>query len=381
MIHLLHKYDCCGCHACMQVCPKQCILMHADVEGFLYPEVDANVCIECGLCEKVCPMLNRGVPRRPLEVYAVKCADEVRMVSSSGGLFTRLAEQVIAAGGVVFGAKYSAEWIVVHDYTETLEGFAAFRGSKYVQSIVGDTYRQAESFLKAGRRVLYSGTPCQIAALKHFLRKEYDNLLTVDVVCHGVPSPLVWQEYLKSIVSLEENIRFVNMRDKRKGWSSYCINVRTDRRDICVPALKCVYIEGFLRDLYLRPSCYACLFKAGSSGSDVTLGDFWGVAKFHSEFADEKGVSLALVWSERGAEVVHSSKSVVTESTYENAKAFNPSIECSTSEPKMRGLFWKMFEQDGAKAIEAVCRKMRPALFLRMLTKVKSIIRQMIYSK
>ena len=193
MIEITEKYLCCGCAACVQRCPKQCIILHEDHEGFLYPKVDTDNCIDCALCEKVCPILNEGSNRKPLKVYAAINKDEkIRLESSSGGIFTLLAEQTIGEDGVVFGARFDENWQVRLDYTETIEGIAVFRGSKYVQARTENTYQQAEFFLREGRKVLFAGTPCQIAGLKKFLRKEYDNLLAVDFVCHGVPSPKVW---------------------------------------------------------------------------------------------------------------------------------------------------------------------------------------------
>ncbi|GHV67888.1 hypothetical protein AGMMS49928_05970 [Spirochaetia bacterium] len=195
------KTQCTGCHACYAVCPVCCIVMREDAEGFVYPEIEIEKCTKCGLCEKICPALNQGNERRPLHVYAAKNTNEtIRAASSSGGIFTLLAETIINEGGVVFGARFNEQWEVIHDYTETIDGLAAFRGSKYVQSRIGDTYTQARDFLVAGRRVLFSGTPCQIAGLKNFLQKDYENLLAVDLVCHGVPSPAVWRKYLTEVV-------------------------------------------------------------------------------------------------------------------------------------------------------------------------------------
>ena len=169
MIRIIDKKDCCGCHACSNVCPKQCISMQLDEEGFLYPIVDTQKCIDCGLCENVCPIINRGKSRSPINVFAAKNNnEEIRIKSSSGGIFTLLAEKIIIEGGVVFGAKFDKNWDVKHGYTETIEGLAAFRGSKYVQSQIEDNYQKAEKFLKQGRKVLFSGTPCQIAGLKCF---------------------------------------------------------------------------------------------------------------------------------------------------------------------------------------------------------------------
>ena len=202
MIHIESKELCCGCNACFQVCPKHCISMNEDKEGFLYPCVDVNICIDCHLCEKVCPVINQKEHHTPVGVYAAKNKDEeARMKSSSGGVFILLAEKILSEKGVVFGARFDQNWEVVHDFAEDLKGVVEFQGSKYVQSRVGDSYKNAEEFLKQGKRVLFTGTPCQVAGLRLFLRKEYENLLTVDFVCHGVPSPKVWRMYLKEILN------------------------------------------------------------------------------------------------------------------------------------------------------------------------------------
>lgn len=236
MINILDKKDCCGCASCVQVCPKQCISMNEDCEGFLYPKVDSAACIDCGLCEKVCPVINQNEPKEPLAVYAAMNSNEkIRLKSSSGGIFTLIAEQILADGGVVFGARFNENWEVIHDYAETVEGLEPFRGSKYVQSLIGDNYKYAKQFLLEGRKVLFSGTPCQIAGLKKFLCKEYENLLTVEMVCHGVPSPKVWRDYLqyrraqhvvgKNAVSSSIDelpvITGISFRDKISGWKKY----------------------------------------------------------------------------------------------------------------------------------------------------------------
>lgn len=237
MIKVKDKSRCCGCEACVSSCPVQCIDLVMDKEGFLYPQVDVTRCIDCGKCEKVCPELVEAGEGKATGVYAAKNPDdEVRRASSSGGIFTLLAKYVLAENGVVFGARFDKDWNVVHDYTESKEGLGAFRGSKYVQSRTGETFKQAERFLKAGRKVLFSGTPCQIMGLKRYLRREYDNLLTVDFVCHGVPSPLVWRKYIEeTLVRQDEKIQFrptlnhlfsdempliegISFRDKCLGW-------------------------------------------------------------------------------------------------------------------------------------------------------------------
>ncbi|TWV64533.1 Coenzyme F420 hydrogenase/dehydrogenase, beta subunit C-terminal domain [Parabacteroides distasonis] len=325
MVDIKEKNECCGCNACVQRCPESCITMREDNEGFSYPEVDREVCIDCGLCEKVCPVIHQGDKRKPLAVYAVKHKDDkIRLSSSSGGAFTALAESVIDEDGVVFWAKFDEDWSVFHDYTDTKEGLAAFRGSKYVQSRIGDSFKKAEYFLKAGRKVLFSGTPCQIAGLKRFLRKEYDNLLTVDFICHGVPSPGVWREYLKeetarqcggknsvlshpNIKERDARIESISFRDKRLGWKKYSFALTLSvpighgvKNTVLLsePLNKNIFLRGFLTNLYLRPSCHACPAKSFKSGSDITISDFWGGQSIIPEWNDDKGISVMFLHKE-----------------------------------------------------------------------------------
>lgn len=319
MINLISKGQCCGCSACLHICPKHSITFKEDSEGFLYPHVDISSCVDCGLCEKVCPVINQDSEREPITVYAAKHPDvSVRLKSSSGGLFTLLAEQIIDQGGVVFGAKFNNQWEVIHDYTETKEGLESFRGSKYVQSYIGNSYLYAESFLKSGRKVMFTGTPCQIAGLKKFLRREYENLLTVDLICHGVPSPKVWRMYLEEEIARKGDagkntvlssskvspvITGVNFRDKSTGWKKYSfvLNISKataagDQNSVLSSIFTDnVYMRAFLSNLSLRPSCYECPAKGGKSGADITIGDFWGVEKILPEMNDDMGCSVIIV--------------------------------------------------------------------------------------
>lgn len=337
MISITQKQDCCGCNACAQICPKQCITMQEDDEGFLYPRVDTENCVDCHLCERICPVSNHGTERKPLKVYAaINKDEEVRKQSSSGGIFTALAEQVIKQGGVVFGARFDEQWQVKHDYTETMEGLAAFRGSKYVQSRIGNSYQEAEQFLKVGRKVLFSGTPCQIAGLRNYLRKEYDNLLTVDFICHGVPSPMVWRRYLKEEVARqcdrknsvlshpihEEDVLVegISFRDKTMGWKkfSFALTLSTTNGSgdkiqfcSCSPMTKNEYLRGFMSNVYLRPSCYSCAFKCLKSKSDITLGDFWNIRLYNKHLDDNQGLSLMLLNNSRGLCLANATRSEV----------------------------------------------------------------------
>lgn len=381
MIEIVDKKACCGCSACAQRCPKQCISMIEDEQGFLYPEVDKTSCIDCGLCEKVCPVINQGQARRPLKVYASRNADEeVRAGSSSGGIFTILAEKIIEEDGVVFGAKFNAEWDVIHAVAETKDEIVAFRGSKYVQSQIGNSYKDAEKYLKQGCKVLFSGTPCQIAGLKQFLRKDYDNLLAVDIVCHSVPSPAVWQEYLKNRMFPADNkngVVAINFRDKSKSWKKYCFTIHTDKGTLREAAAQNMYMQGFLKDIYTRPSCIECPSKCLKSGSDITLGDFWGIQHYFPSFDDDKGVSLVMLNSPKGVQYFNSPKILKIETSYEQALSGNPAIECSVKPPiDVQNQFWA--SSDKIAVIPELCRQLRPSMVRRYINLSKRIIKKLL---
>lgn len=341
MIRITDKANCCGCSSCVQACPKQCITMQQDEEGFLYPTVKENICIKCGLCERVCPVLNKGINRTPLFSYAAKNDNEAeRLQSSSGGIFIILAKSILENGGVVFGARFDDDWNVVHSYTDSVEGMKPFMGSKYVQSQIGKSYVKAREFLDKGRKVLFSGTPCQIAGLKLFLRKDYENLLTVDVICHGVPSPAVWNKYLEEIkenarqgentvssplipsfsesdalvADKDVKIESISFRDKRLGWKkfSFALTLAEAAADGKKNSVLLSHIHnedpyflGFNNyNLYLRPSCMKCPSRDLSSGSDITLADFWGIDTLLPELDDDKGVSVIMTNTEKGNNII-----------------------------------------------------------------------------
>ena len=382
MLQVRDKRDCCGCEACRQVCPKQCITMAVDSEGFAYPKVDATACIDCHLCEKVCPVINQDAERKPISVLAAKnCDAEVVRKSSSGGVFHALATKVIEDGGVVFGARFVEDWSVEHSWTDTIEGIAPFMGSKYLQSRIGDSFAKVKEFLKDGRKVMFTGTPCQISGLKKFLRKDYDNLLAVDVICHGVPSPMVWQNYLKETlrparggkvgrntvdppISQKPTIVGISFRDKRISWPKFGLALhfapngsernsvwpltgKEETEGLFQPHYGNDFMAAFLRDLILRPSCYACPAKAGKSGSDLTIGDYWGIEKVMPGFADDKGVSVVVANTEKGARMIEGIGLETMDSRYEDALAGNPSLVRSVGKPINREYFWKQLRKRG----------------------------------
>lgn len=369
MISIKDNKDCCGCSSCVQICPKKCITLRQDGEGFLYPSVDEASCIGCGKCEKACPMLHEAEKRKPEGTFAAVNPDEaVRLHSSSGGIFSLLSEYVIGRGGVVFGAAFNEKWEVVHGYSETLGGLAAFRGSKYVQSRIGTAYSDAERFLKDGRLVLFSGTPCQIAGLRRYLGKGYGNLLAVDFICHGVPSPGIFNEYL-DVKSRKGKITGVNFRDKAAGWKTYSVTFEyagadsgRDSREYSGRDSRVYntdsYMIGFLSNLTLRPSCYDCRFREGRSGSDITLGDFWGINKIRPDLDDDKGLSLVTVRTPQAAEILRSLPCSLTEMNLEEAVRYNPSIRTSRQSAKMpsaRKAFFFIRKHFGLTAAFSIC--------------------------
>ena len=305
-IHLASTTDCTACTACVSACPKGCITMHEDKEGFLQPKIDSSVCVECHKCEKVCPILNQEIIKDDFETKAyavINKDDEVRAQSSSGGIFFPLAKWVIEQGGVVFGARWNDKWEVVHDYAEDIEGVIAFMRSKYVQSVVGDTLRQAKQFLDAGRWVLYSGTPCQLGGLRAYLGKEYERLIQVDLICHGVPSPGVWRSYLKDYFG-KEKIVYINFRDKSEGWLGFRTAIKTTTSKVCEGQMENPYFRGFLTNVYLRDSCYNCHFRQYHRASDITLADYWGIDKIRPDMHDNKGTSAVFAHTEKGENVL-----------------------------------------------------------------------------
>lgn len=303
VITIVNKPDCTGCCACQQACPRGCIRMESDDEGFLYPKVDHSQCTRCGSCEEVCPVANRVETRNKPRAYAcINARESVRRESSSGGVFTSLAQQVILDGGVVFGAVFGDDFAVSHTHVETVDELGRFRGSKYVQSRIGDEYREAKGFLDQGKPVLFSGTPCQVSGLKQYLRRPYSNLLAVDLVCFGVPSPLVWERY----VSLREKcaqsrVSQISFRHKGLGWKRPSMWISFEDGTQYKQAHDGdPFMRAFKHRVSLRPSCFACRFKTLSRQSDLTLADFWGIERVMPDMDDGQGTSLVLVHSEKG---------------------------------------------------------------------------------
>ena len=362
MINIQEKALCCGCGACAQRCPYHCITMSEDEEGFLYPVVNLSKCIDCGLCEKVCPIINKAIIHKPIVVYASKNPDEIiRLESSSGGMFSIFANHIIANGGVVFGARFNDKWEVVHDYTERIDGLAAFRGSKYVQSYTGKTFCQVEDLLKQGRPVLYSGTPCQILGLRRFLRKEYENLICIDIVCHGVPSPKVWKEYSRSLF-YRRPATYISFRDKSVSWEDYCFVAKSPTKTIRHSHDFDPYMKLFLSGIIERPSCSQCPARADRSESDITLADFWGIDQLYPTLNDHKGFSVLVIRSLKGLNEVTSTveEKLLYQINYEEIVQYNPALQKDFQFSSERENFWNVFNVDQNKAIRLFSKSLLP---------------------
>ena len=352
-------HDCCGCSGCAAVCPKGCISMQENQEGFLYPHVNEDLCIECGLCTRVCPVISRYPARRPVAVYAVKHPEDgIRDNSASGGAFPMLAAAVLKAGGCVFGSRFDGEMEAVHDCVSEVQDLLPLTGSKYIQSRMGDCFKRVKAALREGRKVLFTGTPCQIAGLNHYIGRDTDNLLTADLICHGVPSPGVWRKYLREECRRLEDTGYtgvridnVRFRDKENaGWKGYNFKIFFSAVDTsgkaCSPVLsergkaENLFIRGFLSDFYSRPSCYRCPAREFRSGSDMTIGDFWGIGDLLPDFDDDRGVSAVLINTEKGRKFFSSLGFIALEMSYGDVLRRNRCLEQSVAEPEKRAEFF-----------------------------------------
>ena len=340
MINITDKHDCCGCSACVAACPKQCIAMLEDAEGFLYPEVDAAACVDCGLCEKVCPWLNTPSKRHPQDVVAAKNRNGGDLIdSSSGGVFIALARQVVASGGVVFGAVFDDRWEVVHAQADTVEAVRPMMGSKYVQSRMEDAFASVVAVLRQGRRVLFVGTPC---------------------------------------------ITSVEFRNKRKeGWARYNVVVkgrdgggRGDERELSASVyVDNPFMRGFMADVYLRPSCHQCKCKGGSSRSDLTIADYWGVASLLPDFADDRGVSLVFVNSPKGQSALAMLDIDVCKANIKGAERFNGGFNDTIPERPRRRKFFEA-TASGADFQTALDRALRVPPYKTALKKLTTMVRK-----
>ena len=336
------SFECTGCTACYNACPHAAIQMVEDGEGFKFPQIAEAKCVKCGLCQKVCIPLNGYAPQSfAQKAYGAKNKNlDERKQSQSGGVFFVLAKHILSQGGVVYGSLLGEGLIARHGRANTEETAKAFRGSKYVQSDLGNIFLNVKEDLVTGVPVLFSGTPCQVAGLKAFLRKDYENLLLVDLICHGVPSPKIWADYVAwQEKRLRGKMTKPNFRDKSYNWgSSYESFYINENKKTFI-----IYTKIFHSRNAFRKSCYVCPFSNTNRLSDITIGDYWGIGNVKPEFKDRHGVSAVLVNSEKGQciwnEVCESFDSF--ECKTEDITAWNPNLIRPSRRPATREEFWR----------------------------------------
>lgn len=386
MIKIKEKKNCCGCKACEIICPKNCIEMTVDEEGFWYPIVDKDKCIDCGMCEKSCPILNKASRKKSFDakVYGAYSNNEsIRINSSSGGMFSELAASVFEKNGAVFGCTMNDDFsFAKHIKVENVDDLPKLQGSKYLQSDTNITFEEVKNCLQNGQEVLYSGTPCQIAGLKSYLgkySKDY-NLVTVDIICHGVPSSNVWNCYKSALVKkFDSTVEKISFRNKSNGWQNYSLLCEFEnKKEYKKFAGDDLYLRGFVADYYLRPSCYDCQFKGDNIKSDITLADFWGIDKVNPKFNDDKGVSLVVINSQKGQqifdEIKDNKKITYFSENAEKGLEYNPSYYNSVKRKNMRKVFFKQFEKNGVEAFENCCGKSNKTKFIRKINTLKDKI-------
>ncbi len=386
------KNNCFGCCACQNVCPTGSISMAQDDEGFLYPHINKQTCISCEKCENVCPTILKHEYEDKVGksfVYAAWYEDEdIRRKSSSGGIFTILAKRILENNGVVFGVGYDKDFNVIHKYTDNMNKLEEFRGAKYVQSYIGNTYKYAEEFLKQGSRVLFSGTPCQIAGLQKYLNNEYTNLLTCDFICHGTPSPKVYKKYISYLSNkYNSKVEKIFFRTKENGWGKNQLKIIFKNQKIYEKVnFMDPYLLSFAKNIYLRPSCHICPFSNINRTSDITLGDYWGVAKYHPGMDDDKGTSLVLINTKKGEKIFEKCKSSLNyiQSNIDWGIAGNTCLVKPCIPHKERENFFKVLN---SQPFEKVLNKymLPPSLIFRVIKRItlfgKSVVRHVFVSK
>ena len=298
------KENCCGCSACFAICTKRAIQMKEDFKGYLYPEINTDLCIECNLCEKVCPLKHEVTNDKFVKkAFGVKNKNtDERMRSSSGSVFIEAAKYILGQSGIVYGVKMQPDLKVEFDRAGTLEEARAFQGSKYVQSIKGESYKNVKEDLQKGKTVLFTGTPCEVAGLKKYLGKAYDNLYAIDIICHGVPSQQFLDNYMKGQeMRHKSKLREMIFRDKKYGWRHQKISmVFENDKNYHLPIWEDEFYRLFTGNYILRDSCYSCRYSNMNRVGDITIGDFWNINNVDETFEDSLGVSSVLVNTERG---------------------------------------------------------------------------------
>ncbi len=362
-MNITQKSDICtGCGVCAALCQFSAIQMQPDLHGFLHPAVDTSKCMDCGLCAQKCPVSTPPQVSTHTDILAGYAKNEALLSgSSSGAIFPVLAAEIIRRSGIVFGAAFDENFNVVHTTAETISELTTLCSSKYVQSrIPVDCYSQVKKVLSDGRWVYFSGMPCQVAALKNYLGKEYERLITQDTACHSVPSPMVWKDYMLALEKqYDGKLTGFSFRDKANGWEGYYIRAEFDNgRNFRQPAAENPYQRGFIKGLYSRSSCFSCRFKGFTRCSDITLADYWGVKSIQPETCNPQGTSLILLHSGKGRALLGSCKDKLQITTAaDDAFAYNPAVRLPIQKPARYSEFWAGYGRTALDNLVSTCCK------------------------
>lgn len=383
MIDKLMPQDCALCGSCVDACPVSAISLRKPYLDFHYPQIDPEACISCGLCEKVCPVLNVSgeAPQVQPHVYAARNADlTVRRNSSSGGVFWALAQTILSRGGYVCGAVIDDEFRVHHSISNQEAEVRRMMGSKYAQSDLTGIYRKTKSLLQDGALVLFTGCACQIASLRSFLGKEYENLILAEIICHGIPSNTMLRIHLDQLEKkYRSKIDTLCFRDKKFGWHRSSVRIRFQNGAVyCVPITDDTYMKGYFGGIILKESCYHCKFKNFRSGSDLTMGDFWGAEAVRKDIDDNTGLSAVLCNSPRGEALLKSCGLELWEEQLDTVIRFNRNLIGSTKRNSNRDAFYAYAEKNGYSA--AMKAKLEERLLPKLRRKGKYALRCVVYA-
>lgn len=398
------KKDCCGCGACFNACPKNAITMKKDEFGFVYPDIEQEKCIDCKACQKVCDFQNKKETNEVLQVYASARNDSSKIIkSASGGIFAAVAENVLNNGGVVFGASMEYEegkLVTKHIKVDNIVDLEKLQGSKYVQSDIGNSYTLARQCLMEGKKVLFSGTPCQIAGLNGYLRKQYDNLITIDIICHGVPNQQFFQDYISYLeTKIHGKIIDFKFRDKTKGWG---LNAKVTyensegvKQEMIIPSGQSSYYKLFLKSLNYRENCYRCKYTCSSRPGDISIGDFWGIEHEHPEvlqenngkLSDVKGISVIMLNTDIGISCLEQCKGNLDmyESTFESAARGNTQLREPSQYPQNREKLLDTYKKNGYEAVEKYYKKVyrmsvvKSRIAMLLPKSIKKILKAILY--
>lgn len=388
MIQVLEHDKCCGCAACYSACAHQAISMRFDDEGFEYPVITQDVCVDCGLCQSVCPVILYDKRQELRDAnndaqigYAARNRNYAqRFISSSGSIFPPIAEWILEQKGLVIGAAYDEQFNVEHRIIDSIEGLRDIQGSKYLQCKADNTtFKTIKDELKKGRLVLYSGMACQVEGLKSYLRKDYENLYTIDLICMGIPSPIVWQKYL-SVFFKGERILNVNFKEKSIGWNSFCFYVKTDKREFKERGMENLYLQSMFRSWNMRPSCFQCPFKKEKRLSDFTIADCWGANRLVPELNDNKGLSSVIVHSRKGFELWQqlSEKLDYKEISIKEIADGNLNLKENKPQSGNRQLFYNMLSDNPRKAFVKLCMVKQPSIFIKIKERLINCLRSVV---